>query len=175
MPAPVNILSSIGSDRSGDDERVSKNLYDASSNRENKASDDRTEAQKSNLVKENSVVLSEMGISIAEGEKDNNEINNKLKKKLRQKQEELDKTEYELAKAKADYIKIMRELVRFPQDFKNKYSLRSRLLHVHHTCEALKEQKKLATKELVKKKDFLENIRLRYEQVKQVSFALSSN
>ena len=33
-----------------------------------------------------------------------------LNNKLKTKQEELEKTEYELAKAKADYIEIMREL-----------------------------------------------------------------
>jgi hypothetical protein len=119
MPAPVNILSSIGSDHSGDDEKGSRQQRNLSPDQVNKTYDYRTDAQKSNLAKDSTVVLSDMGISIGDGEKDNHEINQKLKKKLKQKQEELDKSEYELAKAKADYIKIMRELVRFPQDFKN--------------------------------------------------------
>ena len=141
MPAPVNILSSISSDGKNmkseniDSEggKVSKHRENSNSNRENKTSDDRTDAKnlsQANKEKENSVVLSEIGISIGEGEKDPSEINQKLKAKLKSKQDELDKTEFEFAKAKADYIKIMRELVRFPHDFKTKYSLKSRLEQV---------------------------------------------
>lgn len=118
------------------------------------------------MSKENSIVLSEMGISVGEDDKDLIDINLKLKSKLKQKQDELEKVEYDLAKAKADHIKIMRELVRFPSDFKNLYSLRSRLVQVKKACIALKDQRRVSIVELNKEKNFLNDLKSRYEKVK---------
>lgn len=111
IPAPMNVLSSIGSDESNGEKTV-KDKIEASSNRDQKEFEDNTEALKSGVGKEqSSVVLSDMGISMGgDEERDIAEVNQKLKKKLKIKQEELEKAEFEMAKAKSEYIKIMREL-----------------------------------------------------------------
>jgi len=183
IPAPVNILSSIGSDDSAE-AKNSKQKMELSSNREMKTNDEGTEVMKSAAGQENSVVLSEMGISLSGEDKDIADVNQKLKKKLATKQTELDKAEFELAKAKSNHIKITRELARFPQEFRysrkkhpqyknfsNKESqpkvdcLRGHLFRVKFACEALKTQKRIFTNELTKKQNFLDDIKSKYEQV----------
>lgn len=74
------------------------------------------------------------------------------------------KTEYDLAKAKSDFIEIMRELSTFQDDF---MSLRKRLLLVKKACVNLREQKVVSKKQLQNKKLFLNNIRERYDKVKE--------
>lgn len=112
------MLSSIDSDESLGD-MASRNIGDNSSNRELKTNDNRTDAQKSNTGgKDQSIILSDLGISISDDKAQ------ALKGKLKQKQDELLRTEYELAKAKSDFIEIMRELSTFHLDF---FSLRKRL------------------------------------------------
>ena len=74
----VNILSSIGSDNS-DEAKTSKQRKDLSLNRDNRANDELTEVNRSANLKESSVVLSDLGISIGEDEKDIAETNQILK------------------------------------------------------------------------------------------------
>ena len=74
----VNILSSIGSDNS-DEAKTSKQRKDLSLNRDNRANDELTDVNRSANLKESSVVLSDLGISIGEDEKDIAETNQILK------------------------------------------------------------------------------------------------
>lgn len=133
------MLSSIDSDESLGD-MASRNIGDNSSNRELKTNDNRTDAQKSNTGgKDQSIILSDLGISISDDKAQ------ALKGKLKQKQDELLRTEYELAKAKSDFIEIMRELSTFHLDF---FSLRKRLEAVKSAWNALKQQKTLSVPQI---------------------------
>ena len=74
----VNILSSIGSDNS-DEPKTGKQRMELNSNRDNRVNDELTDINRSANVKESSVVLSDLGISIGEDEKDIAETNQLLK------------------------------------------------------------------------------------------------